>query len=342
MPAEWEPHAATWIAWPHNTSDWPGKFGPIPWVFGEIVRRIAPRERVRLLVNSQTEQQARRVLTGLGVDLSQIDFLRVPTDRGWTRDTGPIFVRRDGPPPEVAIARFQFNAWAKYPEWRKDNKIPERAAQRFGYTLHQIRAGKRPVVLEGGSIEVNGRGTLITTEECLLDPEVQTRNPGMDRSAIEAVLKDALGVTNVLWLGKGIAGDDTHGHIDDLCRFIDPRTVVLCHESNTRDANYRVLKENRDRLAGLRLEDGGSIEIVDLPMPAPLVYRGQRLPASYANFYVANGAVLVPTFNDPNDRVALGILAQVFDDRPVIGIHAVDLVWGLGTIHCLTQQEPAV
>lgn len=342
MPAEWEPHAATWIAWPHNTSDWPGKFWPIPWVFGEMVRRIAPRERVRLLVNEQTERQARRVLAAVGVDLNQVDFLRIPTDRGWTRDTGPIFLRRDGPPAEAAIARFQFNAWAKYPEWRKDNKIPERAAKRFGYPLYPIRAGKREFVLEGGSIEVNGRGTVITTEECLLDPEVQTRNPGMDRSEIEAVLKDALGVSNVLWLGKGIAGDDTHGHVDDLCRFIDARTVVLCEEPNTRDVNHRVLKENRERLAGMRLEDGGSIEIVGLPMPAPLAYRGQRLPASYANFYVANAAVLVPTFNDPNDRVALGILAQVFDDRPVIGIHAVDLVWGLGTIHCLTQQEPAV
>jgi agmatine deiminase len=341
MPAEWEPHAATWIAWPHNRSDWPGKFGPIPWVFGEMIRRIAPGERVRLLVNQKTEPEARRALTAVGVDLAQIDFLRIATDRGWTRDTGPVFVRRDGPPAEAAIARFRFNAWAKYPEWRKDDRIPERAAKRFGYPLYPVRAGDRDMVLEGGSIDVNGRGTLITTEECLLDPAVQTRNPGLSREEIEAVLKDALGVTNVLWLGKGIAGDDTHGHVDDLCRFVDARTVVLCQEANSRDANYRALKENRERLAGMRLEDGSALEIVDLPMPAPLVFRGQRLPASYANFYVANAAVLVPTFNDPNDRVALGILAQVFDDRPVIGIHAVDLVWGLGTIHCLTQQEPA-
>jgi agmatine deiminase len=341
MPAEWEPHAATWIAWPHNRSDWPGKFGPIPWVFAEMVRRITPHERVRLLVNETTERQARRVLGAVGVDLAQVDCLRVPTDRGWTRDTGPIFVRRDGPPAEAAIARFRFNAWAKYPEWRKDDRIPERAAKRLGYKLHAIRAGGRDVVLEGGSIDVNGRGTLITTEECLLDPAVQTRNPGLSREEIETVLRSALGVTNVLWLGKGIAGDDTHGHVDDLCRFVDARTVVLCQETNQRDANYKALKENRERLAGMRLEDGSALEIVDLPMPAPLVFRGQRLPASYANFYVANAAVLVPTFNDPNDRVALGILAQVFDDRPVVGIHAVDLVWGLGTIHCLTQQEPA-
>lgn len=342
MPAEWEPHAATWIAWPHNTKDWPGKFGPIPWVFGEMIRRITPRERVRLLVNQATEPQAHRVLSAVGADLDQIDFLRVPTDRGWTRDTGPIFVRRDGPPAEAAIARFQFNGWAKYPEWRKDNKIPERAAKRFGYGLHPIRVGSRDFVLEGGSIDVNGRGTLITTEECLLDPEVQTRNPGLSREEIEAVLRDALGVTNVLWLGKGIAGDDTHGHVDDLCRFVDHRMVVLCQESNARDANYKPLKENRERLTGLRLEDGSALEIVDLPMPGPVMYRGQRLPASYANFYVSNAAVLVPTFNDPNDRIALGILNELFDDRPVIGIHAVDLVWGLGTIHCLTQQEPAV
>ena len=342
MPAEWEPHAATWIAWPHNTSDWPGKFGPIPWVFGEMIRRIAPGERVRLLVNQKTEPEARRILTAAGVDLEQIDFLRVPTDRGWTRDTGPIFVRRDGPPAVVAIARFAFNAWAKYPEWRKDNQIPERAAKRFGHTLHAIMHGKRNVVLEGGSIEVNGRVTLITTEECLLDPVVQTRNPGMDRAAIEAVLRDALGVTNVLWLGKGIAGDDTHGHVDDLCRFVDHRIVVLCQESNSRDVNYKALQENHERLTGHRLQDGSALEIVDLPMPGPVMFRGQRLPASYANFYVANAAVLVPTFNDPNDRIALGILTELFDDRPVVGIHAVDLVWGLGTIHCLTQQEPAV
>jgi agmatine deiminase len=346
MPAEWEPHAATWMAWPHNTSDWPGRFGPIPWVFGEIIRRIAPRtgstgERVRLLVTERTERQARRVLSAVGADLEQIDFLRIPTDRGWTRDTGPIFVRRDGPPAEAAIARFRFNAWAKYPQWRRDDRIPERAAKRFGHKLHAARFGDREVVLEGGAIDVNGRGSLITTEECLLDPAVQVRNPGLDRAAIETVLRDLLGVTNVLWLGRGIAGDDTHGHVDDLCRFAGARTVVLCQETNSRDANYRALKDNRDRLAGMRLEDGSPLEVVDLPMPAPLVFRGQRLPASYANFYVANGAVLVPTFNDPNDRVALGILAELFDDRPVIGIHAVDLVWGLGTIHCLTQQEPA-
>jgi agmatine deiminase len=340
MPAEWEPHAATWLAWPHHKNDWPGKFGPIPWVFAEIVRHIAPAERVRLLVGPATEGQARRALAAVGVDPGQIDFLRIPTDRGWTRDTGPVFVRRPGPPSEVAIARFRFNAWAKYPEWKRDDRIPERAAARFEYRLLPVRAGDKDVVLEGGSIDVNGRGTLITTEECLLDPEVQVRNPGMGRADIERVLHDALGVSNVLWLGRGIAGDDTHGHVDDLCRFVNAGTVVLCRETNSLDANYRALRENRERLEGMRLEDGSKIEVVDLPMPAPLEFKGQRLPASYANFYVANNAVLVPTFNDANDRRALGTLSELFPDRPVVGIHAVDLVWGLGTIHCLTQQEP--
>ena len=198
------------------------------------------------------------------------------------------------------------------------------------------------MVLEGGSIDVNGRGTLLTTEECLLDPAVQVRNPDLSRAELERALRDQLSVTNVLWLGKGIAGDDTHGHVDDLCRFVDARTVVLCSETDPHDANFRALHDNRERLEGMRLEDGGKIEVVPLPMPAPLYFDGQRLPASYANFYIANGAVLVPTFNDPNDRVALGLLAELIADRPVVGIHAVDLVWGLGTIHCLTQQEPAL
>jgi agmatine deiminase len=342
MPAEWEPHAATWIGWPHNKSDWPGKFAPIPWVYGEIVRKLAPGEIVRILVNSAAhEAQARRLLTKCGVDLRRVEFLRFPTNRGWTRDFGPMFVRKDAPPPEIAIARFHFNAWAKYPDWKKDDKIPGLVAKRFKLRLLEPKARGRPVILEGGSIDVNGRGTLLTTEECLLDAAVQARNPGLSRGELENVLRDYLGATNVLWLGKGIAGDDTHGHVDDLCRFVGPRTVVLCREEDPRDANYRPLAENRERLQGMRAEDGSPIEIVDLPMPEPLVFDGQRLPASYANFYVANAAVLVPTFNDPQDRVALGILAECFSDRPVVGISAVDLVWGLGTLHCLTQQEPS-
>lgn len=338
MPAEWEPHAATWLGWPHNRSDWPGKFATIPWVYGEIVRKIVRGERARVLVNSAAHQAgARRILAQAGVALKQIDFLRVPTNRGWTRDFGPLFVRG---PAGLAIARFRFNAWAKYKDWKRDDQVPPRAAKRLALPLVEPQVRGRDVVLEGGSIDVNGRGTLLTTEECLLDPAVQVRNPGLSRADLEAVLRDALGATNVLWLGRGIAGDDTHGHVDDLCRFVNPRTVVLCREQDPRDENYRPLAENRERLQGMRLEDGSRIEVVDLPMPAPLVFDGVRLPASYANFYIANAAVLVPTFNDPNDRLALGILAELIPDRPVVGIHAVDLVWGLGTLHCLTQQEP--
>src|SRR6266542_3325452 len=306
LPAEWEPHAATWIGWPHNVSDWPGKFPPIPWVYGEIVRALAPGETVRILVNSAAHQaQAGRILKKVGVDLARVDFLRFPTNRGWTRDFGPVFVRTAGASPLLAIARFHFNAWAKYKDWKKDDAIPARAAKRFKRPLID---GK--IVLEGGSIDVNGRGTLLTTEECLLDQHVQTRNPGMSRLDIETVFRDTLGITNTLWLGKGIAGDDTHGHVDDLCRFVKPGTVVLWREDNPKDVNYGPLAENRERLQGMHLERGASIEVVDLPMPAPLYFEGVRLPASYANFYIANAAVLVPTFNDPKDRIALGILGE--------------------------------
>ena len=342
MPAEWEPHEATWIGWPHKLSDWPGRFAPIPWAYGEIVRKLAVGETVRILVGTKArEENARRVLDRVGADAARVEFFRFPTDRGWTRDFGPIFVRRGGKAPEVAIARFRFNAWAKYPDWRRDDRVPERAAAALGLRLLRVSRRGRPVVLEGGSIDVNGRGTLLTTEECLLDEGEQARNPGLSRRDLEEALQAALGVTNVLWLGRGIAGDDTHGHVDDVCRFVGPRTVVVARERNRSDTNHRPLEENRERLRGMRLEDGSRLEVVPLPMPAPLVFDGQRLPASYANFYIANAAVLVPTFNDPADATALGILGELFRDRPVVGIHAVDLVWGLGTIHCLTQQQPA-
>lgn len=334
MPAEWEPHAATWLGWPHNKTDWPGKFEPIPWAYTEIVRHLVPGELVRVLVNSAGHRaQASKYLKRAEVDLARVEFLRFPTNRGWTRDFGPIFVRRGA---SLAIARFHFNAWAKYKDWKKDDLIPVRAAKQFKLPLLD-----GTIVLEGGSIDVNGRGTLITTEECLLDPKVQTRNPGLSRLDLENIFRDMLGITNTLWLGNGIAGDDTHGHVDDLCRFVNPGTVVLCREENPKDVNYKPLAENRERLQGMHLENGRAIEVIDLPMPAPLFFEGVRLPASYANFYIANAAVLVPTFNDPKDRIALGILAECFPDRPVVGIHAVDLVWGLGTLHCLTQQEPA-
>lgn len=341
MPAEWEPHEATWIGWPHNRTDWPGKFAAIPWVYGEIVRKLAPGEIVRIIVNSKAhEASARRVLSRAGVDLARVEFFGFPTNRGWTRDFGPIFVRRVEGRGEVAIVRFRFNAWAKYRNWKKDDQVPIRAAERLGVPLFKARIDDRDVVMEGGAIDVNGRGTLIATEECLLDRQRQPRNADLSRKDLESVLRSTVGAVNVLWLGRGIQGDDTHGHVDDICRFVDARTVVACREANSADYNHAVLEENLDRLTSMRLEDGSRIHVVPLPMPAPLYFKGQRVPASYANFYIANAAVLVPTFNDPNDRVALGILSELITDRPVIGIHAVDLVWGLGTIHCLTQQQP--
>jgi agmatine deiminase len=334
MPAEWEPHAATWLAWPHERGDWPGKLATIPWVYGEVVRHLAPGERVRILVaDAAMERTARRLLGRVGVDLGWVDFFRIPTDRSWTRDFCPLFVRRDDG--DVALTNWRFNGWAKYPNWKRDDAVPDRLARRLGR-----RQWKLDVVLEGGSIDVNGRGTLLTTEECLLDAE-QARNPGMGRADVERVLGEHLGVRKVLWLGRGIVGDDTHGHVDDLARFVDARTVVVVAEDDPADANHERLRENRERLERMTDQDGAPLRIVTLPMPAPLAFDGQRLPASYANFYVGNAAVLVPTFNDPRDRQALATLAALFPSRRAVGIHAVDLVWGLGTIHCMTQQEPA-
>ena len=289
MPAEWDRHEATWIGWPHNLTDWPGKITPVQWVYGEIARKLAAGEIVRIIVNSEKhESAARRILTRAGADISRIEFFRFPTNRGWTRDFGPLFVKRERNKSEVAIARFRFNAWAKYSDWQKDDRVPERAARALGCPIFHAKHNGRDVVLEGGSIDVNGRGTILTTEECLLDQETQARNPGLSRKDIESVFAKFLGATNTLWLGRGIAGDDTHGHVDDLCRFVNARTVVLCKEDDTTDYNYRVLEENRERLEGMRLEDGSKIEVVPLPMPAPLIFNGQRLPASYANFYISN------------------------------------------------------
>jgi len=343
MPAEWEPHEATWIAWPHNRSDWTGKFAPISWVYGEIARNTIPGEILRVLVESKAhEASASRVLKRVGADSAHVEFFHIPTNRGWTRDCGPIFVCRESPKPGCAIVKFRFNGWARYPDWRKDDSVPMRAARSLGCRMFRMRWGGHDFVLEGGSVDFNGRGTVLTTEECLLDQTTQVRNPGLDRREVERALASFFGVSNVLWFGKGIAGDDTHGHIDDLARFVGPHTAVLATESDPSDANYRALEENCERAESMRLEDGSKLEVVPLPMPRPLFFDGQRVPASYANFYIANAAVLVPTFNDPNDRKALGLLAELFRDRPVVGIHAVDLVWGLGTLHCLTREQPAL
>jgi agmatine deiminase len=340
MPAEWAPHAATWIAWPHNRRDWPGKFTPIPWVFGEVVRHLTPGERVGILVKDAAMQKmASRLLERVGVDLGRVDFVRFVTDRIWTRDTGPSFVRN--PRGQIAAVSWRFNSWAKYEDWTQDVKVGSRIASYAGVPVWQpTRPSGERFVLEGGAIDVDGEGTILVTEECLLDT-VQARNPGMARAAQEAVLAESLGTSKVIWLQKGIVGDDTHGHIDDLARFVAPGRVVCCSEPDESDANHAICSDALARLRAARDAAGRTLDVVELPMPKPLVFSGQRLPASYANFYIGNSKVIVPTFNDAADRLALEILAECFPGREVVGIHAVDLVWGLGTLHCMTQQQPA-
>jgi agmatine deiminase len=336
MPAEWEPHVATWLAWPHNQEDWPGKFAAIPWVYGEIIRHLCRSERVFLLVPPASTTHL-DVLEELGLD-RRVAVIEVPTDRVWTRDYGPSFVK--APDGTLIATDWHFNGWAKYANWKYDDAVNEALAEgEFHWPRYQPTVNGRRVVLEGGSIDVNGAGLLLTTEECLLSP-VQARNPGLKKEDLERVFAEVLGIRKVLWLGRGIVGDDTHGHIDDLARFVGPRTVVTVVEHDPRDANHEPLRENLERLRGMTDLDGNPLEIVTLPMPGPVLFSGQRLPASYANFYIANRVVLVPTFNDPHDRQALNTLAELFPDRTVVGIHAVDLVWGLGTLHCLTQQQP--
>jgi agmatine deiminase len=354
MPAEWAPHAATWIAWPHNPEDWPGKFQPIPWVYAEIVRHLSRVEDVHILVNDQAaERRAIGILNRSGANFARVHFHYWPTDRVWLRDSGPIFVKNAQG--DLAAVNWKFNAWAKYDNWRLDDQISHHVAK-----LHKIPEIKpvvpplpaapstiKPhrIVLEGGSIDTNGAGVLITTEECLLS-EIQQRNPGLGdetstQRALEQAFHDYLGIDQTLWLHRGCAGDDTHGHIDDVTRFVAENTILTCVEPNPADDNHIPLAENLDRLHAFRNLSGKPFNIVELPMPSPVIFDSQRLPASYANFYIANGLVLVPTFNDANDRHALTIIADCFPTREVIGIHAVDLVWGLGTLHCLTQQEPA-
>jgi agmatine deiminase len=332
MPAEWEPHEGTWIAWPHEKSDWPSKFAPVPWVYCEIVRHLSRGERVHILVNdAAAEQSVTKILKRVGVDLAAIDFFRCQTNRSWTRDYGPIFVR-DASGGAVAM-NWRFNGWAKYPNWKTDDAVPSKIARRLGVPDVKPDFDGTRIVLEGGSIDVNGSGTLLTTEECLLSP-IQARNPGIHRRGMEWIFSEYLGIRRTIWLKNGIAGDDTHGHVDDLARFTDADTVVIAVEQDRTEVNYEPLQEN---LRILRKVKG--LRVVPLPMPRPLYFDGQRLPASYANFYIGNGRVLVPTFNDASDRVALNTLAKLFPTREIVGIHSVDLVLGLGTLHCLTQQQ---
>ena len=341
FPAEWSPHAATWIAWPHHEPDWPGKLAPIPWVYAEIVRVLHRHERVEILCHDEdVREAARRHLAAHGVR-ENFNLHVVPNDRVWVRDSGPTFVLGDDG--RTSLMNWRFNAWAKYSNFERDVQVGAAVERITGLPrIEPVRpdTGER-VVLEGGAIDVNGTGTLLATEECLLDGKKQVRNPGLSREALENVLGAYLGVRKVLWLGRGIAGDDTHGHVDDLARFVDETTVVIAQQSDPDDVNYEPLRENRARLESMTTADGRPLRVLSLPMPEPLSLDGIRLPASYANFYIGNEAVIVPTFNDPNDRAALQMLAGLFPTRRVVGIHAVDLVWGFGTLHCMTQQQPA-
>jgi agmatine deiminase len=382
MPAEWEPHAATWLAWPHHLGDWPGKFDPIPWVYAEIIRNLARNEPVELIVNdARAEHRVRKLLDRANALSANVRFHRWPTNRIWLRDSGCIFTRQEShnstrsekiqepmqhqeprqhrgraalprrvkpsqlsgalaPEASLLAANFRFNAWAKYSNYRHDEKIGTRMAQTAGSQEIRPLSNNVRVVLEGGSIDVNGCGTLLTTEECLLS-KIQQRNPGMSRQDYERVFADYLGAPHTIWLGRGIHGDDTHGHVDDLTRFVSPNTVLTMVESNPKDVNHKPLRDNLRRLQAARDQAGKPLNIVELPMPGPVIFEQRRLPASYANFYIANGVVLVPVFNDANDRIALNTLAQFFPTREVVPIYSGDLVWGLGTMHCITQQQPS-
>ena len=370
MPAEWEPHDATWLAWPHYRDDWPGKFEPIPWVYAEIIRHLARHERVELIVNDAgSEKRARKILDRANALSDNVRFHRWPTNRIWTRDSGCTFVttpsfawldsrgrlsprvsRRgasdsidpeQGGASELLAIKWRFNAWAKYSNYQHDEKIGSLMAKAANAREFRPALAKHRVVLEGGSIDVNGQGTLLTTEECQLS-KVQQRNPAMKRKDYEKVFADYLGIKNVIWLDSGISGDDTHGHVDDITRFVAPDTVVTAVETNPDDPNHEPLRENIRRLRAATDQNGKPLAIIELPMPAPVIFEARRLPASYANFYIANGIVLVPLFNDPNDRCALDILADVFLDREIIGIYSGDLIWGFGAMHCMTQQQPKI
>lgn len=338
MPAEWERHEATWLAWPHERSDWPGKFTPIPWVYGGIVRHLARHEKVRILVaDADAEHSARKVLRKCHADLAAVQFFLIPTDRSWTRDFCPIFVR-DATGGNVML-NWRFNGWAKYSNSAKDDGVPEHLQPQLRLEMITPEYNGRRVVLEGGSIDVNGSGSILTTEECLLS-DVQARNPELDRADIEAVFRDFLGAPHTIWLRNGIAGDDTHGHVDDLARWTDESTVVIAAEEDPSEVNHESLRENLALLKEAKTQSGSPLRVETLPMPEPQFFNGQRLPASYANFYIANEIVLVPTFNDPKDRIALNKIAELFPQRQTVGIASTDLVVGLGTLHCMTQQQP--
>ncbi|MFM1877378.1 MAG: hypothetical protein RLZZ241_244 [Bacteroidota bacterium] len=339
FPAEWEKQEGILLSFPHNGRDWPGKYGAIQWALVDFIKKVSEVEKVFLVIRDSKQQMVvLDKLTRANVNLGRVDFIQCKTNRSWMRDSGPIGLYSGT---KRTFLNFAFNAWAKYSNYRLDRYVAGTVAKNFGVTPIRAHYKGKPVVMEGGALETNGAGTLITSEECLLHPSIQVRNQGFTKQDYEAVFREFLGIQHVIWVKDGIKGDDTHGHIDDLCRFVNRNTIVTVVEEDSEDENYAILQENLNILNASKLEDGTAPNIVTLPMPRPIIYEGLRLPASYANFLILNGRVLVPTFNDVNDSKALAILATCFPDREVIGIHALDLIWGFGTLHCLSQQIPA-
>lgn len=337
LPAEWEKQEAVLLSFPIDGKDWPGKYGAIKWEFVEYIRKVAHYEKVLLIVSSEMHRsQVMKLLEMAHANLNNIDYVILKTNRSWMRDSGPIVIRNEDGTREAL--QFSFNGWAKYPNHRLDRKIPPAVASHLNLPVHPVLYRNNPVVLEGGAIDVNGKGTLITTRECLLHPSIQVRNPGFTQEDYEQVFREYLGTTNTIWLNEGIAGDDTHGHVDDICRFVNPETVIAAVEPDKKDPNHKKLAENLEILASSRLENGKRPEVIELPMPGRIDFDGMRLPASYINFLIGNGFVLVPTFNDKNDYKALGIIKDIFTDREVTGINAIHLIWGLGTLHCLSHE----
>lgn len=339
LPAEFEQQEGILLCFPHNGNDWPGKYQAIKWAFVEFIKKITEFEKVFLVVKDQDFQnKVYQLLERANVNCGHVSFILAKTNRSWMRDSGPIIVKNGD---NNEALNFHFNAWTKYNNFKLDRKIPGTVAEELNMPLTNVLFKDKPVILEGGAIDSNGNGTLLTSEECLLHPKIQVRNPGFNKSDYEKIFEEYFGITNTIWLGDGIIGDDTHGHIDDLCRFVNRNTIVTVVESDSKRPNYKALKDNLRRLKAAKLEDGSSPEIVELPMPSEIIFENISLPASYANFLILNNAVLVPTFNDPNDRIALNILADCFPHRVVIGISSIDLIWGFGTLHCLSQQIPA-
>lgn len=338
FPAEWENQEGILLCFPHNGNDWPGKYGAIQWAFVEFIKKISEVETVFLVVaDKKLQEKVSEMLVMAHVSLDKISFIIHKTNRSWMRDSGPIIVQNGS---KREAINFNFNGWAKYKNYQLDKFVPSKVANHLNIPLIQAKYKGKPIVLEGGAIDVNGKGTLLTSEECLLHPTIQVRNQNFTKEDYEAIFKEYLGITNVIWLGDGIIGDDTHGHIDDLCRFVNENTIVTVIENDPTSPNYRALQDNLNRLKNAVLEDGSKPNIVTLPMPKPVEFDGLVIPASYANFLIVNKIVLVPTFNDANDRIALNILANCFPDREIIGISAIDLIWGFGTLHCLSHQIP--